>query len=89
MQRLELEKFSSFLSKQAPSDRAGGWRSAARQRIAAHPTELGHRVQRSPKQATLADDDDPRNHNSNTFTANMGMGRNGTEHNRNAFAVWS
>lgn len=36
----------------------------------------------------LRDDLDPCNHNSNSFVANMGMGRNGTEINRNCFAVW-
>ena len=32
--------------------------------------------------------DDPGTHNPNSFTANMGMGRNGREINRNSFAVW-
>ena len=40
-------------------------------------------------QVILASDDDPRNHNPNAFTANMGMGRNGNEHNSTNFAVWS
>ena len=36
----------------------------------------------------LREDLDPCNHNSNSFVANMGMGSNGTEINRNCFSVW-
>ena len=36
----------------------------------------------------LADDEDPQHHNSNSFTANTGMGRN-AEINRNCLLVWN
>ena len=36
----------------------------------------------------LPSNEDPRSHNSLSFTANMGMGSSGHDINRNSFSVW-